>query len=1229
MADSDPISEPTPEKRRKLDNGRFASTTKWDQDDEFDDNDLVAEDFETQPTMPISTGQKRKLGLTREQFHDGMQSLLPSSNGASSPLNGAHVTQPTQPLPSKSDIQVQRSSPVPQDAPSQSQSQPKKAPAPAARTSLLANAMAPPGTSFRRPAGVQSKPAPSAPIELDSDEEDPPVHHSSDEETQGLKSNIKPTNFVKNGRGLDSSPNRIKESPRAPTAAPTGFFSSLMSQFEHKPNEPKPSNDMASAYGGVSRKPKPTAAPVSRPPTSASARFVTLDDVEDYNMRDKIRHIWNVLGEEKAPIAKCMDALKRKHGHVQDAMGYLVEQQEKEEELPEYKPPPPKGIARGLAKGVAQPSSSSQAAKPPPKLASKQSVTAPKQSIAERYAAQAAARKTQQEPSIEIPDDDEDEVAAQPKRRLLKGRKPDRTPTPPSSPVPKSKPAQMKPVEQLKKKPQVIDLSEESDEEEEAEESGADDSDAEEPAAAAPSSFEEKLLKFFNECSVRDLADLSTQSEETAKFLLDHRPFSSLDAVREVTKTTETKSGKKSRGRAIGDKMVEVCEQMMGGYVAVDDLVEQCKVIGQPIKDALKEWGVASNEGELSITNLDEAHDSGVGTPASSCDAPTKSRKVKQEFLRQPANMNLNIPLKDYQLVGLNWLDLLWSKRLACILADDMGLGKTCQVIAFLAHLQQQKVDGVHLIIVPGVTLENWLREFARFAPSLNVTPYYGSQKERVELQDDIEERFCELDVIVTTYDMAVKPDDNKFLKRLGPAVCVYDEAHALRNPKSNRYSQLTRIPADFKILLTGTPLQNNLQELVAILAFIMPKLFTDKAEDLEFIFKHKATTKDTDHAALLSAERVARARSMMTPFILRRKKAQVLGNLPAKHSRVEYCDMTDTQANYYADILDGAQKIFADKAAGKLKKSKANESSNVLMELRKAAIHPLVSRRLYTDAKLRKIQTALLKHEEFSSNPADKVWAYLTGEAAVSLSGGDFGLHRFCAERSDYLSKYMLKNEEWMDSGKVAKLKALLATYVANNDKVLLFSQFTMVMDVLEAVLETLSIKFMRLDGSTAINERQDMIDKFSSDDTITVFMLSTKAGGAGINLAAANKVVIFDSGFNPQDDVQAENRAHRVGQLRDVEVVRLVSRHTIEEQIYALGESKLALDERVAGEAGAVGVAVGDEKKIEGKGQEMVEEMMMRQAASSGIKGEKGAGDLKDAFRKGLEGAGLEVGE
>jgi len=1237
MADSDPISDYTPAKRRKIDH----PLKPWDEAN--DSGDDLFEEHETVATLPVTASQRPQLGYSSKQFHNDLNTL---SSNVTQPtqsitqVNNTFVTQPTQPLKRSStesdDVQVQRSSPPPAIA----QPPPKQQASFAKPRSFLASAMAPPGTAFRRPQGVQSRPTA---IPVDDSDEDPEIpHHSSDEETQGLKSNIRPTNFTRGGRGLNSSPNQrsasreetvVRESPKpvSKSSHPNGFLS-LMAGFQHKEPaaKPRPADDMASAYGGTSRSVRPPQRQSPPNPAYNAVTYKDLDDIHDYNMRRQVEGMIAVLGP-RVSIQRCMDALIHRRGNKQDALEWLVANESND--VDELTPTPVKAGLKGVARTVAH--SSSQPSQPAIRSTARADVKVQAKSIAERYGNSNAKKQTQSSQStqpaqptqptpatinIDDDDDDEEDEAPRPRGRLIQRKRPEaRSP----SPVKSAPKAHIKPT----KKATITIESDGSD----VDHDSGNGSDVE-IELVGESSHDIKLLKFFNEATLPQIADLCASPESDVQLLIDKRPFDTLDEIRALTNAPEfTKSGKKSRTKPIGDKIVDSCSEMMKGYDAVDDLVTECEQIAKPIQDSLKSWGVGEgSNGELQLMNLEEAHDSGIGTPASSTDELSASLRMngkgkKGRFLGQPENMSPDITMKDYQLVGLNWLHLLWDKKISCILADDMGLGKTCQVISFLSQLQLEKVDGVHLVIVPGSTLENWLREFRNFSPELNVVPYYGSQAERPTLQDHIEENFNEIDVIVTTYDMTVKPDDNRFLRNLGPSVCVYDEAHALRNPKSDRYRQLMRIPADFKVLLTGTPLQNNLQELIAILAFIMPGLFHSKEEDLNYIFQHKATTKDADHAALLSAQRIARARSMMTPFILRRKKQQVLW-LPAKHSRVEFCEMTDSQAIMYQNEMYDAQQVFLDKENGK--KTTAKASSNVLMNLRKAAIHPLLSRRIYDDKKLTRIQTALLRDGEFAGNAPEKVWKYLTGEGPQNIKGGDFGLHRFCAERP-FLHKYALKKQEWMDCGKVQKFKELVLGYKDNGDRALVFSQFTTLMDILETVLETLDIRYMRLDGSTRMDIRQDMIDKFSSEQDITVFMLSTKAGGAGINLAAANKVIIFDSGFNPQDDIQAENRAHRVGQTRDVDVVRLVTKSTIEEQIHALGESKLALDERVAGEA----ASAGEDKAAEKEGEKAVEKMFLESLKGKKEGGEKEngsqreKGDLKQQFKKGLSDAGLEV--
>ncbi|KAI5798849.1 SNF2 family N-terminal domain-containing protein [Geopyxis carbonaria] len=722
--------------------------------------------------------------------------------------------------------------------------------------------------------------------------------------------------------------------------------------------------------------------------------------------------------------------------------------------------------------------------------------------------------------------------------------------------------------------------------------------------------LEKRVLNYINSCTAKELSDIACTTEDIAEVVLAQRPFKSLDYVREVREAPVNKTKKRGgKTRAIGEKLVDICLETWRGYEAVDSLIEKVEKLGRPIAESIKTWGVdivsGTGSGELDMTDINiesdagSAKDSGIGTPTEGSDPipideadaeikGSKRAKPMGFFKEQPKNMKEGVVLKDYQIAGVNWLNLLYEKRLSCILADEMGLGKTCQVVAFLAHLLTKGIKGPHLVVVPSSTLENWLREFANFCPELKVEPYYGSQKERPHIRAALQKDRT-WNVLVTTYQLATgDKNDRGFLKNVKFNCCVYDEGHMLKNSASNRYDALIKLPADYRLLLTGTPLQNNLQELASLLAFILPSVFEEKKDDLQSIFKYKAKTTDDDesNSALLSQQRIKRARAMMTPFVLRRKKQQVLKHLPAKTQRVEYCEMNKLQNQIYIDNITSAQEAITARANGK-KPSKS--ATNVMMQLRKAAIHPLLFRTNYPDDKLRKMSKDIMKEEAYRNNDAQIIFEDMEVMNDLELS-------RLCNNFPRTLGKYALKKEEWMNAGKVVALKDLLLDMKKNGDRVLIFSQFTQMMDILELVLTTLGLGFLRIDGSTPVDQRQDLIDQYHEELDIMVFLLSTKSGGFGINLACANKVVIFDSSFNPHDDAQASDRAHRVGQTRNVEVIRLVTKGTIEEQILALANTKLALDQSIS---------EGDDKAFDGRAEELVAKMLLQAKSNEKVEG------------------------
>ncbi|KAG8213895.1 snf2 family dna-dependent atpase [Butyriboletus roseoflavus] len=716
------------------------------------------------------------------------------------------------------------------------------------------------------------------------------------------------------------------------------------------------------------------------------------------------------------------------------------------------------------------------------------------------------------------------------------------------------------------------------------------DSDSSDGEGAPMDDTQRRALDFLNTANTDGLQELTGCSSEQADKMISLRPFVSVDDV-----NVKLGQGRKKAGPAgISPRLFEDCQRVLGGYGAVDNVLEKCERIGASLRAAIASWSADSINSKGKFKEDASKNTSSVIDEAEEGSLNLESVKLatKEYFAQQPATLTPGVMLKDYQLLGINWLYLLYNKEYSCILADEMGLGKTIQVISFFAHLKERGNVGPHLVIVPSSTLENWCREFARFAPSISIQTYYAGKDERPALRQtliDTQRRQGKNDsgweVLITTYNLAQGNDrDRKFFRRVEWDCIVFDEGHVLKNFQSQRYQALLKFEARWRLLLTGTPLQNNLQELVSLLNFILPNLLGETMDSLRAIFKTKGDAK----VALLSQERISRAKKMMTPFVLRRRKDQVLKDLPQKTERIEWCAMTELQRSIYNDALQRSTKTILEVDSntpstsgastpnntvqlGKKKPAKtprtkdkyAENSSNVLMELRKAASHPMLFRKLYTDQILTSITKLLLKEADFRKRGA--VFQYVKEDMEVMT---DAELQFFC---QGYKStrKYVQDEKCFLDAGKVTVLLRLLEDYAQQKRKVLIFSQFTQILDILQAILKQKTIKYLLLTGSTAVDVRQSLVDEFTEDESIPIFLLSTKAGGMGINLTAASVVIMFDQDFNPHNDRQAQDRAYRIGQKRDVDVVKLITRGTIEEDMLRLGETKLALDEAVAGDS------------------------------------------------------------
>lgn len=457
-----------------------------------------------------------------------------------------------------------------------------------------------------------------------------------------------------------------------------------------------------------------------------------------------------------------------------------------------------------------------------------------------------------------------------------------------------------------------------------------------------------------------------------------------------------------------------------------------------------------------------------------------------------------------YQMDGLNWLYYQWYKQQNAILADEMGLGKTIQVIGFLAALKQVHGCWPFLVVVPNSTCPNWRREIKTWAPSLRVVTYFGAAEARkltykYELfRKDTKDLNCH--VVVTSYDTAQDDEFRKIFRGVRWAGMIVDEGQRLKNDKNLLYVALNALKPPFKLLLTGTPLQNNARELFNLLQFLDPNI---NAEEMD------------EKYATLTKENIAKLHEKLRTFFLRRTKAEVLKFLPSMAQIILPVSMTTLQKKLYKSILAKNPELIrhiigaSKKSLGKTERTSLN---NILMQLRKCLCHPFV----YS-------QTI----EERTTNPV--------------------AAHRNLVEASS----------------KLQLLEIMLPKLQERGHRVLIFSQFLNMLDVVEDFLDGLGLFYQRLDGNINSLQKQKRIDEFNAPESpLFAFLLSTRAGGVGINLATADTVIILDPDFNPHQDIQALSRAHRIGQKKKVLVFQLTTRASAEEKILQIGKKKMALD-------------------------------------------------------------------
>ncbi|KAJ7885716.1 SNF2 family N-terminal domain-containing protein [Mycena olivaceomarginata] len=478
---------------------------------------------------------------------------------------------------------------------------------------------------------------------------------------------------------------------------------------------------------------------------------------------------------------------------------------------------------------------------------------------------------------------------------------------------------------------------------------------------------------------------------------------------------------------------------------------------------------------------------------------------ISEKITRQPSLL-VGGTLNEYQLKGLQWMVSLYNNRLNGILADEMGLGKTIQTISLITFLiESKKLNGPYLVIVPLSTMANWSGEFVKWAPSLKVVAYKGHPAQRRALEGEL--RVGHFHVLLTTYEYIIM--DSPILCKIKWLHMIIDEGHRMKNPQTKLTVTLTTYyHSRYRLLLSGTPLQNNLTELWSLLNFVLPRIF-NSAKSFDGWFNTPFANSGTGDKIALSEEEalliIRRLHKVLRPFLLRRLKKDVVSELPDKVEKVARVPMSALQSQMYKQMKPRKMIADGDQRLG------VKGLSSELLQLRKICQHPF-----------------LFESVEDEMNPDGLV------------------------------DDKLIRN-----SGKIELLNRILPKFFAGGHRVLIFFQITKVMDIMADFLTMMGWKFLRLDGVTKTEERANFVQLFNAEDSeYKVFILSTRAGGLGLNLQAADTVIMFDVTWNPHADLQAQDLVHRIGQTKTVLILHFITEKSVEE---ALHQYKLDIDHKV----------------------------------------------------------------
>merc|ERR1712223_313251 len=526
----------------------------------------------------------------------------------------------------------------------------------------------------------------------------------------------------------------------------------------------------------------------------------------------------------------------------------------------------------------------------------------------------------------------------------------------------------------------------------------------------------------------------------------------------------------------------------------------------------------AKGEGGSAEDAIAKAKKEGDAGDAENVDYYSIAHTVSESISEQ-ASILVGGKLKEYQIKGLEWMVSLNNNNLNGILADEMGLGKTIQTIALVTYLMEKKKNmGPYLIIVPLSTLSNWMLEFQKWAPSLTTLSYKGSPNQRRAVAGQI--RSGRFNVLVTTYEYVIR--EKAILCKLRWKYMIIDEGHRMKNHNNKLTVTInTYYSTTHRLLLTGTPLQNKLPELWSLLNFLLPSIFKacntfEQWFNAPFAITGEKVELNEEETILI----IRRLHKVLRPFLLRRLKKDVESQLPDKVEYIIKCEMSGLQRRLYSHMQEKGVLLMDNSAQKKPGQSGAKALMNTIMQLRKLCNHPFM---------FQQVEESYAKH---------------IGMVTDVVTGPDV----------------------YRSSGKFELLDRILPKLKQSGHRVLMFCQMTQCMTIIEDYFNFKGYRFLRLDGMTKADERADMLKVFNSKDSeYFIFLLSTRAGGLGLNLQTADTVIIFDSDWNPHQDLQAQDRAHRIGQKNEVRVLRLMVVNSVEERILAAARYKLNMDEKV----------------------------------------------------------------